>query len=150
MVLAKDADRENSNMAEKQSKSLFFGIVFLLFGILFAFLIYVRPDLLQVPAWVAYASAGVFLVSGLLAFTVNLNRLDLQKGLILLLITLLCLPFGWIAFGPGIRECSAHGHGGWTQQSGLACRIPFGVGILFFYITFTWAIIRGQVPSKDT
>ena len=150
MVLAKDAVRENSNMAEKQSKSLIFGILFLLFGIWFAFLIYVRPDLLQVPAWVAYASAGIFVVSGLLAFNVNLNRLDLQKGLILLFITLFSLPFGWIAFGPGVRECSVHGSGGWTQQSGLACRIPFGIGILLFDIIFVWAIIRGQVPSKDT
>lgn len=121
----------------------------MLFGILFAFLIYVRPDLLQVPAWIAYASAGVFVVSGLLAFTVNFNKLDLQKVLILLLTTLICLPIGWIAFGPGVRECSVHGHGGWTQKNGLACRIPFGVGILLFYITFTWAMIRNKVPSKE-
>ncbi|WP_299486290.1 hypothetical protein [Acaryochloris sp. IP29b_bin.137] len=134
-------------MAEKQSQSLTFGIVFLLFGILFAFLIYLRPDLLQVPAWIAYASAGVFAASGLLVFTVNLNRLDLQKLLILLLALLLCLISGWIAFGPGLRECSVHGVGGWTQQSGLACRIPFGLGMLI-PVTLAWAVIRYEAPSK--
>lgn len=137
-------------MAEEQPKKLMMGIVFLLCGILFAFLIYLRPDLLHVPAWVAYAMAGSFAIAGLLAFTAHLNRLDLQNMLIFLFALLLFLIFGWIALGPGSRECSVRGVGGWTQHSGLACRIPSGLS-MSIPILLAWAAIRGKIPrdSKD-
>ncbi|WP_299405861.1 hypothetical protein [Acaryochloris sp. IP29b_bin.148] len=136
-------------MAEQENASEpILGLVFLVFGILFAFLVYLRPDLLHVPAWIAYASAGVSAIAGLLVLTANDNRLDLQKLLILLLALLLCLISGWIAFGPGVRECSVHGAGGWTQQSGLACRIPFGLSMLI-PIGLAWAVIHYDTPSNS-
>jgi len=85
------------------------------------------------PAWLGFASGGVFIAAGL---AVMLGQsAPLANGVLgILAIAGLAAIGNWIAFGAGERACSGGISLSWlwsgVQISDMACRIPFGLGAI--------------------
>jgi hypothetical protein len=91
------------------------------------------PGRMLVPAWVVASAGSVFVAGGGLviceAFAVGAV---FRKGVRILFVAALALPFHWTAFGPGEREISrttsVHGVAHSAPASETGGRIAFGVG----------------------
>jgi hypothetical protein len=83
------------------------------------------------PAWLGFASGGVFIAAGL-AVMLGQSAPLVTGVLSLLALAGLAAVANWIAFGVGERACSGGVSIGWLwsggQLSDLSCRIPFGMG----------------------
>src|SRR5262249_46601172 len=94
-------------MAEPSERQrLVFGLFLIAIGVGTTAVIFLRPEQLRVPAWVAYAAVATFPLSGiaLIAGALGANRLVPWLG-ILVLVGLL-VPGLWVTFGPGLQKCS--------------------------------------------
>jgi hypothetical protein len=85
------------------------------------------------PAWLGFASGGVFIAAGL-AVMVGQSAPLANGVLAILAIAGLAAIGNWIAFGAGERACSGGVSLSWfwsgAQLSDMACRIPFGLGAI--------------------
>lgn len=96
------------------------------------------------PPWLAFAAGGSFAGAGL-ALLVG-PRAVLWQGLFALLsLAGLAAVGSWVAFGVGERACSGGIDLPWVWSSGdlsgLACRIPFGLGALITDAFLCWGIV---------
>lgn len=96
------------------------------------------------PSWLAFAAGGSFAGAGL-AVMVG-PRAVLWHGLFALLSLAGLAAIGsWVAFGLGERACSGSISLPWlwseSDLSGLACRIPFGLGALITDAFLCWGIV---------
>jgi hypothetical protein len=126
------------------------GIVAIVLGAGTAAAIYLHPQALNAPAWVAYAAVATFPLTGaaLIAGAMGAKRLVQALGV---LITLgLLVPSLWIALGPGAHDCSfSLGFLGGAAPD-LACRVGFGLGsllCLFFLVLLIRASLGLAGPS---
>ncbi|MBF0292730.1 MAG: hypothetical protein HQK86_11310 [Nitrospinae bacterium] len=91
------------------------------------------PDDINGPAWLGFASGGVFIAGGL-AVMLGQSAPILTGLLGLLAMAGLASVGNWIGFGVGERACSGSFSLGWLgigdQFSDLACRVPFGMGAM--------------------
>jgi hypothetical protein len=97
------------------------------------------------PPWLGFVSGGVFVAAGAWVIA-GPSRAVLSRALVLLVLTGLTAIGAWIAFAPGGRTCGGTASlGGSADLSGLACRVPFGVGAL---ILGAWlcALVAGRPP----
>jgi cytosine/uracil/thiamine/allantoin permease len=99
-------------------------------GLVVGSMIYLHPEGLRVPAWVAYVAATAFVFTGvcLLAGAAEINWLQRWLGIAVTL-SLLVISL-WIAFGPGERECSMSIPFLQTAVADGLCRGAFGIGAL--------------------
>jgi len=128
---------------------LFGGVVSTLAGLLTAAVIYLHPDNLHAPTWVAYAASSAFVFAGLTikAYEFELHRVHVW--LAVACIAALLVPGAWVAFGPGARKCSVALPSFCTVGSDLLCRGVFGLGAIIVAPLLVWAVMRAlrQAPN---
>jgi hypothetical protein len=121
------------------------GSAIALVGLLVSALMLVNPETLRVPLWVALAANATFIIAGFaVAIHGFVSRKTYAGCMAGLLVLMACVP-GWIAFGPGSRECTASVP--FLGDEGV-CRWVFGIGAL---ITFAMALAatRAAVTSRE-
>ena len=111
-------------------------------GLLTAAVITVRPEGQHVPAWVAYVACAAFVFAGL---TIIAHEFALRRAhawLVVACVASLLVPGAWIAFGPGVRECSVSGPLLGGMGSDLLCRGAFGIGAVIVAALLLWVVWR--------
>ncbi len=78
-------------------------------GSLAAAMIYLRPEGLHVPAWVAYAACAAFVFAGLTIMADEFALRRVHAWVVVACVASLLVPGAWVAFGPGVRKCSVSG-----------------------------------------
>lgn len=128
--------------------SLLFGLLFVASGIfpmLAAFDIgpLGREDI-QGPPWLGFVAGGTFVAAGL-AIIAGPRALLVNSLFAILALAGLAALGNWVAFGAGERVCSGSLALPWLwgegDFSGLACRIPFGLGAVITDAFLCWMIV---------
>lgn len=102
-----------------------------------------RAPGLRVPPAVAVLAAGVAALAAWRLGQLYRGRAGAGDGLATLLLTGMAALALWIAAGPGPRSCGVGGGGRpLAGASGLACRLPFGIGGLLLALTALYALRR--------
>lgn len=123
-------------------KRLLGGFLSSMVGALTAALIYRYPEQLHAPAWVAYAACSAFVFAGL---TIIANEFPLRRThawLVVACTVALLVPGAWVAFGPGVRECSVSVPFFSIAGSELLCRGAFGFGAFTVAALLVWVVLR--------
>lgn len=107
-----------------------------------AAVIYRRPDQLQAPAWVGYAACAAFVFAGLAIIADGSTLRRTHAWLAVACMAGLLVPGAWVAFGPGVRQCSVSVPFFSTVGSGLLCRGVFGLGAVIVAAMLVWAVLR--------
>jgi hypothetical protein len=101
-------------------------------GVAIALAVYLHPENLRVPAWVAYAAALAFFFAGCQLLARHHGQRLLQAWLPAALVACLVAPPLWIAFGAGPRRCGFELATSVLRlfgvRSDLLCRVGFGIG----------------------
>ena len=111
-------------------------------GLLTAAVIYLRPEGLHVPAWVAYVACAAFVFAGLTIIAHEFAFSRVHAWLEVACVASLLVPGAWIAFGPGVRECSVSGPLLSGMGSDLLCRGAFGIGAVIVAALLMWVVWR--------
>ena len=111
-------------------------------GLLTAAVIYLRPEGLHVPAWVAYVACAAFVFAGLTIIAHEFAFSRVRAWLVVACVASLLVPGAWIAFGPGVRECSVSGPLLSGMGSDLWCRGAFGIGAVIVAALLMWVVWR--------
>lgn len=128
--------------------SLLFGLLFVASGVfpmLAAFDIgpLGREDI-QGPPWLGFVAGGIFVAAGL-AIIAGPRALLVNSLFAILALAGLAALGNWVAFGAGERVCSGSLALPWLwgegDFSGLACRIPFGLGAVITDAFLCWMIV---------
>lgn len=128
--------------------SLLFGLLFVASGIfpmLAAFDVgpLGREDI-QGPPWLGFVAGGTFVAAGL-AIIAGPRALLVNSLFAILALAGLAALGNWVAFGAGERVCSGSLELPWLwgegDFSGLACRIPFGLGAVITDAFLCWMIV---------
>jgi hypothetical protein len=116
------------------------GLVALAVGIGSAAAIYLHPEGLRAPAWVAYAAVSTFTLAGaaLIAGAFGARRVVPWLGA--LIICGLLVPGLWIALGAGGRDCSFSVGALSGSASEIACRAAFGIGALLCLVFLAFLV----------
>lgn len=85
---------------------------------------------LRVPPFIAYVCAAVFLIGAFAVLQQMFGGATRGHGAAVLILAGLTTIGGWIALSPSADGCSIGLSEVATRTSGLACRIPFGIGAL--------------------
>lgn len=102
-----------------------------------------REDI-QGPPWLGFVAGGTFVAAGL-AIIAGPRALLLNGLFAILALAGLAALGNWVAFGAGARACSGSLALPWLwgegDFSGLACRIPFGLGAVITDAFLCWMIV---------
>jgi hypothetical protein len=128
-------------MTERRQR-LVGGVVSTVAGLLTAATISLHPEGLHVPAWVAYVACAAFVFAGctIIAHEFALRRT--HAWLVVACVASLLVPGAWLAFGPGVRECSVSGPFLSGVGSELVCRGAFGLGAVIVAALLMWIVLR--------
>jgi hypothetical protein len=92
--------------------------------------IYLQPQQLRVPAWVAHSATAAFALAGAALIAGALGAMKLVHWLGALIVAAMLVPALWVAFGPGPRECGISLGPASGTGSEWICRTGFGLGAL--------------------
>lgn len=101
---------------------------------------------LHAPRWILTLAGLVFVIPGIMVLTLGTGKEKLV-GIIggpLMLLIMTIIP-GWIALGPGTRECSGTSSFIFSTSrtvADLECRFVFGIGGLLVLLIFIFSIVR--------
>ena len=129
------------SMTERRQR-LLGGLVSVVAGLLTAAVITVRPEGLHVPAWVAYVACAAFVFAGLTIIAHEFALRRTHACLVVACVASLLVPGAWVAFGPGVRECSVNGPFLSGVGSELMCRGAFGLGAVIVAALLIWIVLR--------
>ena len=134
--------RKGLSLMTDRRQRLFGGVVSTLAGLLTAAVIYLHPENLHAPAWVAYAACAAFVFAGLtiMAYEFALHRIHVWLAVACM--AALLVPGAWVAFGPGARKCSVALPSFSTVGSDLLCRGAFGIGAIVVAALLVWVVLR--------
>jgi hypothetical protein len=134
--------------APKQYKrqALVIGLLLIAMGLGTAALIYLQPQQLRVPAWVAYAAVATFPLAGTALIAGALGAPRLVPWLGMFLVAGLLVPSLWVTFGPGQQKCSIYVGNIGAEASDWLCRAGFGIGSIIGLAVFV-LLIRHAVAS---
>lgn len=113
----------------------------------------VRDPGLHVPPAIAFVTAGVLLLGALAMLLQIIGGPTRGHGVAVLILAGFTVIGAWIALSPDSGGCTIGVNGGpGTATSGLACRIPFGIGAVIsgamtLYAATTW--VRARRPRQD-
>jgi hypothetical protein len=116
-------------------------------GVLTGATIYLHPESLEAPAWIAYAACACFMFAGLAIVASESGLQHLNAWLGVATVACLLTPGAWLAFGPGPRACSVSLPFISTVASEWMCRGVFGFGAILVALFLVWLIrraLRGQ------
>lgn len=119
-------------------------------GIFTGVMIYLHPEGLRVPAWVAYAAASAFVFAGLCLLAVAFEVDWLQRWLGIAVALSLFVVSAWGAFGPGERECSISIPFLQTIAPDILCRAAFGAGSLLTGLLLGFVVHRALRSDSET
>jgi len=108
-------------------------------GVAMSAAVWLRPEKLSVPAWVAHLAAGAFVLGGLTVVFRSAGRNRVAEGLVCALLAVFAGIGLWIAFGPG-GECTGGLAGMSFQPSATQCRTAFGAGALVVLAMLAFAV----------
>jgi hypothetical protein len=111
-------------------------------GVFTAAMIYRHPEQLHAPAWVAYAACSAFVFAGLTIIASESSLRRTHAWLVVACTVALLVPGAWVAFGPGVRECSVAVPFFSTVGSDLLCRGAFGLGACIVAALLVWVVLR--------
>ena len=111
-------------------------------GLLTAAMITLHPEGLNVPAWVAYVACAAFVFAGLTIMAHEFGFHRTHAWLVVGCVASLWVPGAWVAFGPGVRECSVSGPFLSGTGSDLVCRGAFGLGAVIVAALLVWIVLR--------
>ena len=123
-------------------KRLLGGSLSAMVGALTAALIYRYPEQLHAPAWVAYTACSAFVFAGLTIIASESPLRRIHAWLVVACMGALLVPGAWVAFGPGVRECSVSVPFFSHVGSELLCRGAFGLGTLIVAALLVWVVLR--------
>ncbi len=123
-------------------KRLLGGFLSTIVGALTAAMIYRYPEQLRAPAWVAYAACSAFVFAGLTIIVAESPLRRIHAWLCVACTVALLVPGAWVAFGPGVRECSVSVPFFNTAGSDLVCRGAFGLGTFIVAALLLWVVLR--------
>jgi hypothetical protein len=115
-------------------------------GLVVGVMIYAHPEGLRAPAWVGYVAAAAFVFAGLCLLVGALGAAWLQRWLGIAVTMSLLIVSGWIAFGPGERECTMSIPFLRTVAAEIACRGAFGIGSMLIGLLLGLVIHRAIRP----
>lgn len=105
-------------------------------GGLLGVLVLAEPARLNVPLWVALAASASFVTAGAaVALHAFVSARAYAWCIVALLAVMSCIP-AWIAFGPGVRACSANLA---VFERELGCRAVFAIGAVVGFATMMLA-----------
>ncbi|HKQ23280.1 MAG TPA: hypothetical protein VJT81_02415 [Burkholderiales bacterium] len=128
-------------MADRR-KRLLGGLLSTVVGVLTAAMVYGYPERLNAPAWVAYAACSGLVVAGLTIIVAESPLRRTHTWLCVACTVALLVPGIWVAFGPGVRECSISVPFFSTAGSELLCRGAFGLGAFIVAALLIWVVLR--------
>jgi hypothetical protein len=128
-------------MTERRQR-LVGGVVSTVAGLLTAAMISLHPEGLHVPPWVAYVACAAFVFAGLTIIAHEFALRRTHAWLVVACVASLLVPGAWLAFGPGVRECSVSGPFLSGVGSELVCRGAFGLGAVIVAALLVWIVLR--------
>ena len=132
------------------TSSHFAGFVAILAGSATATLIYLHPEHLLVPGWVAYSACMAFVLAGWALLAQASSGRQHYRWLIVALLGTLLIPPLWAAFGSSSQTCSAAIVGFEIVPSEVFCRVVWGVSAAFLLLLLFWAIRWAMTkPNAD-
>ena len=129
-------------MADPNRSQLLMAAATTLLGVLVVMLIYLHPEGLHVPAWVAYVAASAFVLAGLCILAMVIGMVWLQRLLGVAVALSLFVVSLWVAFGPGPRECSVSLSFVQGVAADALCRGAFAIGAILVGLFIVLAIYR--------
>jgi hypothetical protein len=105
-----------------------------------AVLVYLHPEKLKAPAWVAFSAVGLLGFAGACVIVQALRWNDLARWLVCALLGGMTVIPAWIALGSGSRQCSAVSFGLRSAVSEAMCRGVFGVSTVILAALFAVAV----------
>ena len=108
---------------------LIWGMALVVIFIILCSLMYLEPQKLKAPAWVAYCAATAFFIAGLLLLARATSASRAKNWLAAGLVLAIVLPGIWVAFGAGDRQCTSSLPFLQFALEAL-CRSAFGIGAL--------------------
>lgn len=113
-----------------------------------ATLIYLHPEHVLVPSWVAYAACGAFVLAGLALVAQSASYFRGCRWLIVALVGSMRVPRLWAALGASSQSCSAAVLGHVFIPTELACRRAWGISSLLLTAVFILAV-RWAVAARS-
>ncbi len=106
------------------------GVICCAIAIFIAYVVWSGNPGLTTPPAIAYTAAGIFGAAGVALFLQAYGRERGSVAVVALLLGAMALGAGWMAFGPGNRECTG-AIGFFTFGSGqAACRGVFAISAI--------------------
>lgn len=102
-------------------------------SLLTGYIIYLQPEGLKVPVYIAIIALAVFFVTGLAILLHGRVTSERYHHLMQSIILLMSIVPLWIAFDPAEKQCRVNLI---LVSSDLSCRIGFGIGALILVIIF--------------
>jgi hypothetical protein len=138
--------QQDSNSNNAQSSALL-GALVAGIGVAVAVLIYLQPEGLQVPLWVAMFACLCFVFAGgAIAAQPQSSPVIHQCMVLGMLLVMTAIP-AWISFGPGDRQCSSNV----PYFNGVtSCRFVFGLStvcmlfVLAIAVKQTWRLYQAR------
>ena len=125
-------------------QALFIGSVAIALGVGSAAAIYLKPEGLRAPAWVAYAAVSTFVLAGMALLAGALGAKRVVPWLGALIVCGLLVPGLWIALGPGGRACTFSLGFLSGAASEFVCRGAFGAGALLCLVFLVLLVSRAS------
>lgn len=116
-------------------------------GVATAAVIFLQPQHLRVPAWVAYAAVSTFPLAGLALIAGALGATRLVPWLGIFVVIGLLVPGLWVTFGPAPRECSISIGNIGGVASDWVCRAGFGIGTILGLVVLVLLIRQAVLPK---
>ena len=111
------------DLTQKPKNLIWIGMISV--SLLTGYIIYLKPEGLHVPLYIAIIALAVFLVTGLAILLHGRVAKERYHNLMQSIILLMSIIPFWIAFDPEEKECKLN----FSFIAGdLACRIGFGIG----------------------
>lgn len=107
----------------------------------------IRDPSLRVPLVIAYLCAGVFLTGAFAVWQQIVGGPTRGHGAAVLILAGFTIMGGWVALSPNAGGCTVGVNGAGTSTSGLACRVPFGVGALISGLMTIYAA-KGWIRAR--
>jgi hypothetical protein len=124
------------------------GVVAILAGAATATLIYLHPEHLLVPSWVAYSACMAFVFAGWALLALAGAGRQRYRWLVVALLGTMLVPPLWAAIGASSQTCSAAVVGIVFVPSEVFCRGVWGLSAVVLFVLFVWSIRWAMVKPN--